>query len=87
MAIDHLQSLMWNSAILSGGLSIVARGMARQSWKNFEVSLKVDLTSDTGDIPYTWEWDFRSWHKIGLGTAGFSILCSVVWLFCKLIYP
>ncbi|PVE24116.1 hypothetical protein DC522_12565 [Microvirga sp. KLBC 81] len=86
MAIEDLRNLLWNGAILSGGLSIVAHVIARQSWKQFQASLKADLTPDTGDLPNKREWDFRYWHRIGLWTARLSIVCSTVWLISKLIY-
>jgi hypothetical protein len=85
VAIKDLQNLMWNGAILSGGLSIVARVHARQAWKRFEAVLADAHAQDTGDRLYQRDWDFRYWHRIGLRTAEFSILCSGVWLMSKLI--
>ena len=69
--------LVRNSAIVFGGVSVVALVHARYAWKAFEASLADAGTRDTGDIPCLREWDFRYWHTVGLCTAGFSILCSL----------
>ncbi|WP_404294599.1 hypothetical protein ACD578_29970 (plasmid) [Microvirga sp. RSM25] len=86
MAIKDLQNLMWNGAILSGGLSVVARVHARQAWKRFEAALADARAHDAGNRLYQRDWDFRYWHGIGLWTAGLSILCSILWLFSRLLY-
>jgi hypothetical protein len=67
VAIKDLQNLMWNGAILSGGLSIVARVHARQAWKRFEAALADAHAQDAGDRLYQRDWDFRYWHGIGYG--------------------
>jgi hypothetical protein len=86
VATKDLQNLMWNGAILSGGLSIVARVHARQAWKRFEAALADAHAHDAGNRLYQRDWDFRYWHRIGLWTAGLSILCSILWLFSRLLY-
>ncbi|WP_262266131.1 hypothetical protein [Microvirga yunnanensis] len=86
MALKDLQNLMWNGALLSGGVSIVARVHAHQAWKRFEAALAGARATGTGDRLYQRDWDFRYWHRIGLSAAGFSILCSILWLFSRLLY-
>jgi len=86
VAVKDLQNLMWNGAIFSGGLSVIARVQAWQAWKRFKAALADVHTLDTGDRLYQRDWDFRYWHRIGLWTAGFSILCSIMWLFARLLY-
>jgi hypothetical protein len=52
VATKDLQNLMWNGAILSGGLSIVARVHARQAWKRFEAALADAHAHDAGNRLY-----------------------------------
>ncbi|WP_262271533.1 hypothetical protein [Microvirga yunnanensis] len=87
MAIKDLQKLMWNGAILSGGLSVVARVHAHQAWKRFEAALADARAHDAGDRLYQRDWDFRYWDRIGTRAAEFSILCSILWLFSRLLSP
>ena len=87
MAIKDLQSLMWNGAILSGGLSVVARVHAWRAWRRFEAALADTRAPGAGNRLYQRDWDFRYWHGIGLRTAEFSILCSILWLFSRLSSP
>jgi hypothetical protein len=76
---------LWDLAIAFGGVSVVARVMARQAWKRFEASLRTDIDHDTDDVPYLHDWDFRYWDRIGLRAAELSILCSGLWLMSRLI--
>ncbi|MPR11174.1 hypothetical protein [Microvirga tunisiensis] len=62
MAIKDLQNLMWNGAILSGGLSVVARVHAWQAWRRFKAALVDAQTRDTSERLYRRDWDFRYWH-------------------------
>jgi hypothetical protein len=84
VALKDLQSLMWNGALLSGGLSIVARVHARQAWKRFKAALVDPHLS--GNRLYQRDWDFRYWDRIGVRAAEFSILCSILWLLSRLLY-
>jgi len=77
---------LWDLALVLGGVSIVARVRARQSWKHFEAALRADPAHNAGEITSLREWDFRYWNRIGLVAAELSILCSGVWLMSKLIY-
>ena len=86
MAIKDLQNLMWNGALLSGGLSVVTRVHAWQAWRRFKAALVDAQTRDTGERLYQRDWDVRYWHGIGLWTAWLSILCSILWLFSRLLY-
>ena len=85
MALENLQNLIWNGALLSGGLSIVARIQARQAWKRFEAALA--NARGTGNRLYQRDWGFRYWDRIGVRAAEFSIVCSILWLFSRLISP
>ena len=86
MSLAVFRDRLWDLALVLGGVSIVARVRARQSWKHFEATLKVDRTHNADEIPLLREWDFRYWNRIGLVAAELSILCSGVWLMSKLIY-
>ena len=86
MAIKDLQNLISNGAIFSGGLSIVARVHAWKAWKKFKAALADVHVHGASDRLYQRDWDFRYWHKMGLWTAEFSILCSLLWLFSRLVY-
>ena len=86
MALKDLQNLMLNGAIVSGGVSIVARVHAWQAWRRFKAALGKAHTLDAGDRLYQLDWDFRYWHGAGLRTAELSIHCSILWLFSKLLY-
>ena len=83
MALKDVQDVMWNGALLSGGLSIVARVHARQAWKRLKAAL--EDVHNTGNRLYQRDWDFRYWDRIGIQAAEFSILCSILWLFSRLI--
>jgi hypothetical protein len=85
VALKDVQNLMWNGALLSGELSILARLHARQAWKRFKAALTD--AHNTGNRLYQRDWDFRYWNRIGIRAAEFSILCSILWLFSKLISP
>ena len=85
VTLQGLQNLIWNGALLSGGLSIVARVHARQAWKRFKAAL-VD-THLSGNRLYQRDWDFRYWDRVGVRAAELSILCSILWLFSRLISP
>jgi hypothetical protein len=39
--------------------------IAEHSWRQFQDSLKAPLTPDNGDVPYSREWDFTYWLRIG----------------------
>lgn len=71
---------LWYSALVFGGVSVVAAAIARRSWQQFQDALKVPLAWDNGDVPYQREWDFRYWHRMGRVTARLSILLSILWL-------
>jgi len=86
VAIKDLQNLMWNGALLSSGLSLVARVQAWQAWKRLKAALADLPTLGTGNELSRRDWDFRYWHGIGLWSAGLSILCSILWLFSRLLY-
>jgi hypothetical protein len=83
VALKDLQNLILNGAIISGGVSIVARV---QAWRRFKAALAKAHTLDAGDRLYQRDWDFRYWHGVGLRTAELSIFCSILWLFSKLLY-
>jgi hypothetical protein len=85
VALENLQNLIWNGALLSGGLSIVARVQARQAWKRFEAALA--NAHGTGSRLHQRDWDFRYWDRIGVRAAELSILCSILRLFSRLISP
>jgi hypothetical protein len=87
VALKNLQNLMLNGAIVSGGVSIVARVHAWQAWRRFKAALAKADTLDAGDRLYQRDWDFRCWDRIGVRAAEFSILCSILWLFSRLISP
>jgi hypothetical protein len=76
---DALSGLLWSLALILGGLSVVAAMIARREWRRFEEALNFELTPDTGDTPYLRHRDFRYWHRIGIVTAGLSVLCSMLW--------
>ncbi|WP_157934541.1 hypothetical protein [Microvirga ossetica] len=71
---------LWDFALVSGGVSVVATMNARRSWRQFQDALKAPLAWDNGDVPYQREWDFRFWRTIRRVTAGLSILLSILWL-------
>jgi hypothetical protein len=73
MSLAVFRGRLCDLAIALGGMSVVARVMARQAWKRFEASLRADVTHDTDDIPDLHDLDFRYWHSIRLRSAQFSI--------------
>jgi hypothetical protein len=75
-----MKDRLWDLTLVLGGVSVVATTLATRSWRRFQDALKAPLTRDNGDVPYQREWDFRYWRRIGLVTAGLSILFSILWL-------
>jgi hypothetical protein len=71
VTFSALDDRLWYLALAFGGLSVVATTIAWHSWR---------LTPDNGDVPFSREWDFRYWLRIGQVTAGLSILFSLLWL-------
>ncbi|MEE1613414.1 hypothetical protein [Microvirga sp. CF3016] len=84
MSLAVFRDRLWDLALVFGGVSIVARSHA---WTRFKAALANVHSLDMGDRLYQRDWDFRYWHGIGLRTAQYSILCSILWLFTKLLYP
>jgi hypothetical protein len=80
VTFSALDDRLWYLALAFGGLSVVATTIAWHSWRQFQDALKTPLTPDNGDVPFSREWDFRYWLRIGQVTAGLSILFSLLWL-------
>ncbi len=80
MTFSALDDRLWYLALAFGGLSLVGVTIAWHSWRQFQDALKTPFTPDNGDGPYSGEWDFRYWLRIGQMKAGLSILFSVLWL-------
>ena len=65
MTFSALDDRLWYLALAFGGLSLVGMTIAEHSWRQFQDSLKAPLTPDNGDVPYSREWDFTYWLRIG----------------------
>lgn len=79
MLVDGLNDMLRFYALLFGGLSCVAIAVASFSWRRFRAYLNAPLSRYSGDRSETWAEMFTFWHKAGLGMAGVSILCTVLW--------
>jgi hypothetical protein len=80
VTIGAFNDRLWYLALAFGGLSLVGMTIAWRSWRQFQDALKTPLTPDNADVPYSREWAFRYWLRIGRVTAGLSILFSTLWL-------
>lgn len=79
MRVESLSDMLRFYALLFGGLSCVAIAVASFSWKRFRACLNVPLSHSSGDRSEMWAEMFTFWHKAGLGMAGVSILCTMLW--------
>jgi hypothetical protein len=79
MLVDGLNDMLRFYAILFGGLSCAAIAVASFSWRRFRACLKAPLSRASGEWSEMWVEMFSFWHKAGVGMAGVSILCTVLW--------
>ena len=79
MPAFSLSVLLWHYAIFFGWSSMIAVAMASYARTRFRACLKAPFSHDTSGSDL-WEEMFMFWNMSGLAMAGFSILCSGVWL-------